>query len=301
MRTRVLLISSVLALMSITPVSEAAVKAGSKCTKLGAISTIATTKFTCIKSGKKLVWNKGVAIAKPVAAPSSSATPTPTPSPMAKPVTDSTSACKLPIADGRGDVSIGGWPRITDRMRTTGTINVQVIMVDFPDAVAKMTPQTAFAMISGATATYSELSYGRMNYNLIPNYKWYRMKSNSTTYAPLNKSFDSHRAYIAEALAMADSEVDFSSTDAFVILANPDSTGIGDSGPAFASIFGRGFTLDGKYIANGATSSHDLNFWKSLGSITKSRTPWGLSMCMRQHLAAALTIGIGIATPVSSA
>jgi M6 family metalloprotease-like protein len=264
MRSRVLLISSVLALALIAPVSEAAVKAGSKCTKLGAISSTATTKFTCIKSGKKLVWNKGVAIAKPAAAPTPSATPSPTPSATVKPVTDSTAACKLPIADGRGDVSIGGWPRITDRMRTTGTINVQVIMVDFPDAVAKMTPQDAFAMISGATATYSELSYGRMNYNLIPNYKWYRMKSNSTTYAPLNKSFETHRAYIAEALAMADPDIDFSNTDAFVILANPDSTGIGDSGPAFASVFGHGFTLDGKYIANGATSSHDLNFWKSI-------------------------------------
>jgi M6 family metalloprotease-like protein len=137
-------------------------------------------------------------------------------------------------------------------------------MVDFPDAVAKMTPQDAFAMISGATATYSELSYSRMNYNLIPNFKWYRMKSKSNTYAPLNKSFDSHRAYIAEALAMADPDVDFSNTDAFVILANPDSTGIGDSGPAFASVFGHGFTLDGKYIANGATSSNDLNYWKSI-------------------------------------
>jgi hypothetical protein len=81
-------------------------------------------------------------------------------------------------------------------MRTTGTINVQVVMVDFPDAVAKMTPQAAFAMISGAVDTFNEVSYGRMQYNLIPNYKWYRMKSNSTTYAPLNKSFLSHRSYI---------------------------------------------------------------------------------------------------------
>jgi M6 family metalloprotease-like protein len=149
-------------------------------------------------------------------------------------------------------------------MRTTGTVNVQVIMVDFPDAPARMTPQAAFSMISGASATFDEISYGKMNYNLIPNYKWYRMKSNSTTYAPLNKSFNTHRAYIAEALAMADPDVDFSNADAFVVLANPDSTGIGDSGPAFSSVFGNGFILDGKYIANGVTSAHDLNNWKSI-------------------------------------
>ena len=266
MRNRSVIFTLALATLCLTPISQAAVKAGSPCTKLGATSSTATTKFTCVKSGKKLIWNKGVAISKPVAQSSSEPNSSASPSPVAtaKPVVDVTAPCKLPIADGRGDVSIGGWPRISDRMRATGTVNVQVIMVDFPDAVATMSPQNAFAMISGASDTFKEMSYGRMNYTLIPNYKWYRMKSASKTYAPLNKSFDSHRAYIAEALAMADPDIDFSNTDAFVILANPDSTGIGDSGPAFSSIFGRGFTLDGKYIANGVTSSHDLNGWKSI-------------------------------------
>ena len=268
MRNRSLFFAVAAFSLALTPTSQAAVKAGASCPKVGATSLTATMKFTCIKSGKKLVWNKGVVTTQPVPQPSTSEAPTRTPSPSpsqtVSPVVDKTASCKLPIADGRGDVSIGGWPRISDRMRTTGTVNVQVIMVDFPDAPAKMTPQAAFAMISGASATFSELSYGKMNYNLIPNYKWYRIKSNSTNYAPLNKSFQSHRAYIAEALEMADPDIDFSNTDAFVILANPDSTGIGDSGPGFASIFGRGFTLDGKYIANGATSSHDLNFWKSI-------------------------------------
>ena len=44
--------------------AEAAVKAGSKCDKVGAAATSAGKKFTCIKSGGKLVWNKGVTIKK---------------------------------------------------------------------------------------------------------------------------------------------------------------------------------------------------------------------------------------------
>ena len=246
---------SILSLFLSIPIISvnAAAKAGASCSKAGVTSVASGKKFTCIKSGKKFVWNQGEAVAAS----------NPSPSATVNPASD-VSPCKLPVADGRGDVSIGGWPRITDRMRTTGTINVQVVMVDFPDAVAKMTPQEAFAMISGAADTFNEVSYGRMQYKLIPNYKWYRMKSNSTTYAPLNKSFLSHRAYIEEALAMADPDVDFSKADSFVILANPDSTGIGNSGPAFSSIRNSGFTLDGKYIANGATSSHDLNYWKSI-------------------------------------
>jgi len=255
MNKRVLAFLSILSLAFSTLLipANAAAKAGGACTKVGIKSIVSGKTFTCIKSGKKLVWDKGVAVAAS----------NPTPSATVKPASD-VAPCKLPVADGRGDVSIGGWPRITDRMRTTGTINVQVVMVDFPDAVAKMTPQAAFAMISGAANTFHEVSYGRMQYNLIPNYKWYRMKSNSTTYAPLNKSFPSHRAYIKEALSMADPDIDFSKADSFIILANPDSTGIGNSGPAFSSIQGNGFTLDGKYIANGATSAYDLNDWKSI-------------------------------------
>ena len=38
----------------------AAVKAGSTCKKVGQSAMYAGKKFTCIKSGKKLVWNKGV-------------------------------------------------------------------------------------------------------------------------------------------------------------------------------------------------------------------------------------------------
>jgi hypothetical protein len=65
--------------------SEAAVTPGTKCSKAGATSTYNGKKYTCIKSGKKLIWNKGVAIAKPVPVasptPTPVATPTPTPTP----------------------------------------------------------------------------------------------------------------------------------------------------------------------------------------------------------------------------
>jgi hypothetical protein len=40
--------------------AEAAVKTGATCTRLGQTATSGSIKFTCIKNGKKLVWNKGV-------------------------------------------------------------------------------------------------------------------------------------------------------------------------------------------------------------------------------------------------
>ena len=40
-------------------------KAGATCLKVGATQIASGKKFTCIKSGKKLVWNKGVLLKKP--------------------------------------------------------------------------------------------------------------------------------------------------------------------------------------------------------------------------------------------
>ena len=60
-----------------TPVNAAAPKAGATCTKKNSTATSSGKLFTCIQSGKKLVWNKGVTIKKPV--PTAAATPTPSP------------------------------------------------------------------------------------------------------------------------------------------------------------------------------------------------------------------------------
>jgi len=55
-----------LTLLGVTPV-HAVVKSGAKCSKAGVTATSAGKKFTCIKSGGKLVWNKGVTIKKAAA------------------------------------------------------------------------------------------------------------------------------------------------------------------------------------------------------------------------------------------
>lgn len=99
-----LIVTVFLVLTLAGPVQAATPKAGAKCTKAGATATAADKKFTCIKSGNKLVWNKGVTVkaaakpelnpvikpveptpaAKPTATPVPSSTPTPTPTPTVK-------------------------------------------------------------------------------------------------------------------------------------------------------------------------------------------------------------------------
>jgi len=222
------------------------IKAGDSCTKLNQVTINSAGKFTCVKSGKKLLWNS-VATAK--TSPTS---------------VDPTAPCKLPVADGRGDVAIGGWPRIPQRMKSIGTVISQVIMVDFPDAPATMSTKDAFAKIAGATDTFKEVSYGKFNYVMQPTAKWYRMSKKSSDYVAGGWTFDKQKSYILEATALADKDVDFSKSDSFIILANPDAVGMGSQGPAFSPMANDGITLDGHYIGNGATSAHDLNYWGSI-------------------------------------
>jgi len=74
--------------------NAATAKAGANCTKLKATSIAKGKKFTCVKSGKKLVWNKGVIVKAAVTKPK----PTPTPAPA-----DSIPECpKLDSADQSG-------------------------------------------------------------------------------------------------------------------------------------------------------------------------------------------------------
>ena len=54
-----------ISLIGMTPV-HATSKTGSKCSKLNATTVVGNLKYTCIKSGNKLVWSKGVAIKKSI-------------------------------------------------------------------------------------------------------------------------------------------------------------------------------------------------------------------------------------------
>ena len=98
------LVAAVLSLAMIaSPLNAAPAKAGAKCTQAGAISTVGGKKFTCVKSGSKLVWNKGVAVkaaAKPAVNPVlKPAEPTPTPIATPTPTTVATpAATPTPVA-----------------------------------------------------------------------------------------------------------------------------------------------------------------------------------------------------------
>lgn len=69
-RTLSVLMVVALCVAPIPQASAATAKAGATCTKLKATSIVKGKKFTCIKSGKKLVWDRGVTVKASVTKPS---------------------------------------------------------------------------------------------------------------------------------------------------------------------------------------------------------------------------------------
>ena len=134
--TRLLVL--VLPLVLVASNSYAAVKPGSVCKKVGQISTVSGKKYTCVKKGKALVWDKGVVVkaapAKvpapaPVPAPSPSpspsiATPTPSPTPTFIPPARPTSFSDLlEKVDG---ISYWAWATSSEKVKNASEPSIEV-------------------------------------------------------------------------------------------------------------------------------------------------------------------------------
>ena len=70
----------VLVFLSSQNASAAPIKSGASCAPFGQKSVIAKQSYSCVKSGKKLIWAKVPPKVKPLPNPKPSVTPTPTPS-----------------------------------------------------------------------------------------------------------------------------------------------------------------------------------------------------------------------------
>lgn len=168
---------------------------------------------------------------------------------------------RLTNTSSRPDVALG-FPKFTHRLPTTGNVRFKVIFVDFSDAAATRTVASVYGLVNPAAAqNFASMSYGKLNLTFDPHLQWLRMSKPSTGYGWSSLSFALHRAYIQEAIDLAvASGADFSSADAFLVMANPDTTAFAN-GPAFCANVGSGVTADGKIFLNGATSGRDLLFW----------------------------------------
>ena len=181
----------------------------------------------------------------------------------ARPPARDVAACQLPaLIDGWHNE---GFPTDFEVfLEPTGTLNAVMLLVDFPDApIDEADPawQTADAYreLHGAGLDWlSTASYGSVNVELAVVDHWYRMSQPSTAYG-LDRAvtFEQHVAYIAEAVALSDSGVDFSAYDIVYVTAAPNATGISNS-PGYID------PTDTRIIADGVAISHGATFGTSV-------------------------------------
>ena len=243
---------AVLLLLSLTtPLQAAAPKAGAKCTKAGSTATSGGKKFTCIKSGTKLVWNKGVEIK--AAAPKPSATPTPEPKIEVKNLLASdsritpTSAltaidiCKTEdmtpdYLEGGATSHRNGFPRPSTSSYAKSLAKVLVIPIIFDDR--PFTTQKEQNSPSGTNDlevlqkvipeikdAYKKLSSGRFELiiDVLPQSEWWTFKQNS----PLQTGWGINNfPKIMTLIEKEKSTFKFDSYDTYVFL-----VGNGSSGP----------------------------------------------------------------------
>ena len=151
MQTRVgVVVGFVLLLTFATPVQAATAKAGAKCTKAGITATAAGKKFTCVKSGTKLVWNKGVTIkaapkvdVKPVE-PTPTTTPTPTATPTPTPTSSDPFAVYGKDAERFRAVDEYGAKIVASRKKDVASL-ISILETPNDETVIRMTQNAQFA------------------------------------------------------------------------------------------------------------------------------------------------------------
>jgi M6 family metalloprotease-like protein len=117
---------------SLSTPAFAAVKAGATCKTKGQIKTVSGLKYKCIQSGKKLVWNKGAVVKKPIQTTQGINNALPS-----QPSSD-VSLCKInEISSNRPRFENSlptGFPRATFPFATkTGTVKWALVPIDFSD------------------------------------------------------------------------------------------------------------------------------------------------------------------------
>ncbi len=185
------------------------------------------------------------------------------------------SKCKLPRVV-EGNIALG-FPKVEGLAPSLGSLNMTVLFVDFDDAPSTTSTDSVFSIIHPiAPNFYREVSYSRLEVNLIPHSKWLRMSKPSSHYGAGIYEFLTHRDFIQEAVNLADSEVNFKETDVVLVMSNPDAEAIA-LGPVFKSVDPEyKIKTAEKDISVGITSGYDLNYWGGLWLAHETGHTFGL-------------------------
>lgn len=237
-------------IIGITPL-HAAVKAATKCAIYGQTRNINGKEFTCIKFGKKLVWNKGIekAIAElitPWGSMNNSLTykaqtlPSQKPKSLITPASNlaNISQCKIPDAGPLGDIPnnpqrhfVSGFPIYPERTKLSENPTIQVVPVDFSDLQGSSAPALDLKDVTSFVSDfYQKQSTKVIKLNWSIPEKYFRMPKTLAEYELGGEFFkggfngDKTFSFAREAIKIVDSTVDFSSSSIIAVVVPPQVT-----------------------------------------------------------------------------
>lgn len=146
-------------------------------------------------------------------------------------------------------------------LRPSGKLHAVMVFVDFSDAPhSESTEELYNLLVPNSVRWFEEVSYGRMSLEIKAVHKWYRMPKVSNTYGFGWKrpalTFEGHRNYIADAIALSDKDVDYSQYQIVFVVASKGAA-LPES-PAFHAYPGRGIRVDGTEIRHASTFGNDV-------------------------------------------
>ena len=178
MRKRLRLIALVIPMVLVASNSYAAAKAGSPCSKAKLISISGGKVYTCIKSGKKLVWNKGEVISKTLSYDTAPSEKNPAPTPSASPIPSVSDAAvavnaKAPtsfddLVENYKGIAQAAWSKSREKILASKKMDVSLKLVLGPNTqLVYKEPQTAMELVTRLYPGYptsAEIYYLAFNY-----------------------------------------------------------------------------------------------------------------------------------------
>ncbi len=247
--------------------ANASVKAGAKCTSLGVASVVGNKVHTCIKSGKRLVWSKGIV----TRTPKIPNTGTKEPSYEITPANlfNNKSVCQLKQNYQNFFLTGFGFPRSPNRLKNYGDVRGILVYVEFRDVKGTDDPLiSGRGMSSSLSDFYSKMSYGRLNFKVDIHPKYISMDVNSDSYDMMQYNRGNPWAYFKDGIRFSDPYIDYTPYE-FVVFMPPAGIKNIVYGPSFPLPPNdpHGLTSE-KYILNGAVGGSD---WRG-GAINPNGT-----------------------------
>jgi M6 family metalloprotease-like protein len=232
--------------VSASSANAAIAKAGTSCTRIGLTAIAGAKKFTCIISGTRLVWDKGVNAAseKPQSKP--------IPAKTLISLTESSKfsqveTCRLKTT--LAETNHVGFPRSVSKIPTVGTHKAIAIFVEFNDLPSQKLAMDEWknTQIPTFEKFVNEMSYGKLSYKVDMYEKFIKINKSVLSYnldtahdAPMKSNADAY-GLVMDAFKAADPFVDFSQYE-FINIVTAVTDKIGFEG----AISLAGKILDGK-------------------------------------------------------